>query len=168
MATTDWQNARKTRRCKVDKRGKTTRENMRGYEQMLWYIPHRGSFSDVSQHEDVHQKVENSNFVWGHSGAIESTGRSLNIRVGSKRLSRLRRGLSDERVNNNTSSEVDNVCRGATERRMTFVIRSGSIHQLIKHHPNNKIRVYQYQFRILSFNIYIGCSAFKRMDNELR
>jgi hypothetical protein len=37
------------------------------------------------------------------------------------------------------------VCRGAIERRMTFVIRSGSIHQL-KHYPNNKIRVYQYQF----------------------
>jgi hypothetical protein len=28
MATTNWQNAQKTRRHKVDKRGKTTRENI--------------------------------------------------------------------------------------------------------------------------------------------
>jgi hypothetical protein len=28
MATRNWQNAKKTRRCKVDKRGKTTRENI--------------------------------------------------------------------------------------------------------------------------------------------
>jgi hypothetical protein len=28
MATTNWQNAQKIRRCKVDKRGKTTCENI--------------------------------------------------------------------------------------------------------------------------------------------
>jgi hypothetical protein len=92
-------------------------------------------------------------------------------RVGSKRLSRLRRGLIDERVNNNfcprQSSEVDTVCRGATGCRITFVIGSGFTQQL-EQHPNNKIRVYQYQFWILSFNIYISISDFKRMDNELR
>jgi hypothetical protein len=87
-----------------------------------------------------------------NSGVIESTRQSSaiesgeyeahSIEVGSKRLIWLR-------LNNNfcpiQSLEVDNVCRGATERRITFVIRSGSIHQL-KHHSNNKIRVYQYQF----------------------
>jgi hypothetical protein len=35
--------------------------------------------------------------------------------------------------------------QGAIECRMTLIIRSGSIHQL-KHYPNNKIRVHQYQF----------------------
>jgi hypothetical protein len=102
----------------------------------------------------AHQKVENPDSASGQQPSqtqepYNHQGRVRPSRVGSKRLSRLRRRLSDERVNNNfcpiQSSEVDTVCRGATGRQMTLVIRSNFIHQL-KHHPNNKIRVYQYQF----------------------
>jgi hypothetical protein len=83
--------------------------------------------------------VENPNSAWGQQPSqtqepYNQQGRVQPSRVGSKRLSQLRRGLSDERVNNNfcpiKSSEVDTVCRGATERRITFVIRSDFIHQL--------------------------------------
>jgi hypothetical protein len=112
--------------------------------------------------------VENPNSAWGQQPSQtqepqNQQGRVWPSRLGSKRLNRLRRGLSDERLNNNfcpiQSSELHIVCRGAIERRMTFVIRSGCICKL-KHHPNNKIRVSQYQFWILNSNI--------RMNNELR
>jgi hypothetical protein len=121
----------------------------------------------------AHQKIENPDSAWGQQPSqtqepYNQQGRVRQSRVWSRRLSRLRRGLSDERVNNNfcplQSSEGDIVCRGTTERRITFVIMSDFIHQS-KHHPNNKIRVNQYKSWILSSNIYID---FKRMDNKLR
>jgi hypothetical protein len=124
----------------------------------------------------AHQKVENPDSTWGQQPnqtqePYNQQGKVRPLRVGSKRLGRLRLGLSDEMVNNNfrpiQSPEVDTVYRGARVCWMVFVIRSGSIHQL-KHHPNNKIRVYHYRFWILSSNIYNGISDFKRMDNVLR
>jgi hypothetical protein len=87
-----------------------------------------------------------------NSGAIEIIGRVRPSRVGSKRLSRLRRGLSDERLNNNfypmQSSEVDIVCRGATVHRMTFVIRPGSIHQL------NTIQIAEFECINISYEFW--------------